>query len=84
VGRLELQQAFVTLDDIMHAARRSLRAVPPDDLPGLVEAAVQESILLKDLRTFLDRQSATFEERWVYRTNPRHPLVRRTLVDADE
>jgi hypothetical protein len=52
-------------------------------LAGLVEGAVAESILLKDLRTFFDRKSGTFAERWVYRVNPRHPLVAALLESGD-
>ena len=74
----------MTLDDIARAARRHLRAVPSEALPGLVEDAVEESILLKDLRSFFDRETVTFDERWVYRTNPRHPLVHRLLVEQSQ
>ncbi len=40
-----------------------------------MEAAVAESLLLKDLRTFFDRKTGAFSDHWVYRVNPRHPLV---------
>lgn len=74
VERLGRRRQFVTLDDIERAVRPS-SGIVIDSLSTLVEAAVAESILLKDLRTFYDRKSGTFSERWVYRVNPRHPLV---------
>jgi hypothetical protein len=47
-----------------------------------VDDAVAESLLLKDLRTFYDRTSGEFSERWVYRVNSRHPLVADLLNKA--
>ena len=75
VDRLSARQPFVTLADIERVAARASSRLPVDDLAALVEHAVTESLLLKDLRTFYDRKSASFLERWVYRVNPRHPLV---------
>ena len=83
VLRLEGRVAFVTLDDIMAAGQRGLASATTESIPGLVEATVVESLLLKDLRTFFDRDARTFEERWVYRLNPRHPIGR-DLLDASE
>ena len=77
--RLEDRQAFVTLDDIAAARRRSLASVPEPAISDFVEAAVIESLLLKDLRTFFDRDERSFDERWVYRLNPRHPIGRDLL-----
>jgi hypothetical protein len=74
VERLGRRRQFVTLADVERAARPSSR-LSEADLPALVEGAVAESILLKDLRTYYDRKSGEFSERWVYRVNPRHPLV---------
>jgi len=77
VARLERRKAFVTMADIEAAAtRRSNRSVPAQQLGQLVEAAVADCLLLADHRTFFDRDSQTFETRYVYRVNRRHPLVR--------
>jgi hypothetical protein len=81
VDRLGQRRQYVTFEDVERAARPSSR-LAPDALPGLVEGAVTESILLKDLRTFFDRKSGTFAERWVYRVNPRHPLVAAILDEG--
>jgi hypothetical protein len=83
VLRLEDRQAFVTLEDIVAGGRRSLAAVAPEEIAGLVEAAVIESLLLKDLRTFFDRNERSFDERWVYRLNPRHPIGRDLLESGE-
>jgi hypothetical protein len=83
VLRLEGRQPFVTLDEIVAAGRRGLPSVPAESMPGLVEAAVAESLLLKDLRTFFDREARTFEQLWVYRLNPRHPIGRDLLDSSD-
>jgi hypothetical protein len=82
VMRLEVRLAFVTLDKIVTSARRALPNVPAEDVRGLVEAAVLESLLLKDLRTFFDRRDQSFEDHWVYRVNPRHPIGRELLDEA--
>jgi hypothetical protein len=74
IARLSQRRQFVTLADIERAATRSSR-LPQDGLADLVDGAVAESVLLKDLRTFYDRTSGTFSDQWVYRVNPRHPLV---------
>jgi hypothetical protein len=72
--RLGRRRQFVTLADVERAARPSSR-LSEADLPTLVEGAVAESVLLKDLRTFYDRKTGALSEHWVYRVNPRHPLV---------
>jgi len=84
VDRLEQRLAFVTLDAIVAGARRRLPGLAADEVAALVEAAVVESLLLKDLRTFFDRRDQTFEERWVYRLNPRHAIGRQVLADASD
>jgi hypothetical protein len=65
----------VTFEDIERVAGTARSQLTVDGLAGLLEGAVSESILLKDLRTFFDRKTGAFTERWVYRVNPRHPLV---------
>ena len=72
----------MTFQDIEKASARSSSRLPPDALADLVESAVAESMLLKDRRTFFDRKTGAFSERWVYRVNPRHPLVADLLADA--
>jgi len=74
VERLGRRRQFVTLADVERAVRPS-SGLSQEALPALIEGAVAESILLKDLRTFYDRKTGQFSERWVYRVNPRHPLV---------
>jgi hypothetical protein len=75
VERLGNRRQYVTLQDIERAAARPSSRLPTDGLSALVEGAVAESMLLKDLRTFFDRKTGAFSEAWVYRVNPRHPLV---------
>ena len=75
VDRLGRRSQLVTYRDIEAACARASSRVPQDGLAELVEAAVVDSILLKDLRTFFDRETGAFSEAWVYRVNPRHPLV---------
>lgn len=75
VQRLGDRRQYVTFRDIEHAAARTSSRLSPDGLADLVEGAVAESMLLKDLRTFFDRKTGTFSDAWVYRVNPRHPLV---------
>jgi hypothetical protein len=82
VLRLEEDGGFVTLDDIQAAARRSMRTQTPDGLERLVDDAVADSLLLKDRRTFFDRREVSLTAAWVYRVNPRHPLVRDEIEDA--
>lgn len=84
VARLEDRLAFVTLDEIVAGARRGLPTVPSTEVPVLVEAAVAESLLLKDLRTFFDRRDGSFEDHWIYRLNSRHPIGRELLAESDE
>ena len=84
VARLEDRPAFVTLDEIVAGARRSLPNVPVNEIDALVESAVAESLLLKDLRTFFDRRDQSFEDQWIYRLNPRHAIGRELLAETDE
>src|SRR4051794_25822871 len=74
VLRLEDRLVFITLDEIVAARPRSLADLSAEEISGLVEAAVAESLLLKDFRTFFDRNAGTFEQHWIYRLNPRHPI----------
>ncbi|MCC6176587.1 MAG: hypothetical protein IT305_14865 [Chloroflexi bacterium] len=80
VARLEERLEFVTFEDVAEAASRarsqSLRAAP---LADLLRAAVEDSILLTDLRQFFDRDSLTVADGCVYRVNQRHPLVQKVL-----
>ena len=82
VTRLGERRQYVTLQDVEQAASRASSRLSPDGLADLVEDAVAESILLKDLRTFFDRKTGAFADHWVYRVNPRHPLVADLLADA--
>jgi hypothetical protein len=81
VDRLSRRLQFVTVLDVERIAARRSSRLSTDGLAALVEAAVVESLLLKDLRTFFDRKTGAFSERWVYRVNPRHPLAARILGD---
>jgi hypothetical protein len=83
VDRLGGRRQLVTYQDIEDASARASSRLPSEGLADLVEAAVAESMLLKDLRTFFDRKTGAFSERWVYRVNPRHPLVADLLAEAD-
>jgi hypothetical protein len=75
VERLSRRRQYVTFQDIEQASARASSRLLADRLSSLVDGAVAESMLLKDLRTFFDRKSGAFSEHWVYRVNPRHPLV---------
>jgi hypothetical protein len=79
VERLGRRSQYVTFADVERAVARSSASLRAESLAELVEAAVAESLLLKDLRTFYDRRTGGFSEQWVYRVNPRHPLVRELL-----
>jgi hypothetical protein len=81
VDRLSERSQFVTLAEIEQAASRPSSRLATHDLAALVDGAVADSLLLKDLRTFYDRQSGAFADRWVYRVNVRHPLVATLLAD---
>src|SRR3954451_19277592 len=81
VERLSRRRQYVTFQDVERAADRPSSRVPVDGLDALIEAAVVESLLLKDLRTFFDRKTGAFSEQWVYRVNPRHPLAAALLDD---
>jgi hypothetical protein len=82
VERLSRRRQYVTFADVEKAVSRTPSLSPADRLVELVDDAVAESLLLKDLRTFYDRTSGEFSERWVYRVNPRHPLVADLLNKA--
>ena len=82
VERLGRRRQYVTFQDIEKASARAPSRLPLDGLTALVDGAVAESMLLKDLRTFFDRTSGAFSEQWVYRVNPRHPLVAALLTET--
>ena len=82
VQRLGDRRQYVTFRDIEQAAARSSSRLLPEGLAELIEGAVAESMLLKDLRTFFDRKTGAFSEAWVYRVNPRHPLVTDLLAES--
>lgn len=80
LARLELRSAIVTLADIERAAaRRPASSLPTEEIAQLVESAVAEGVLLADRRTFFDRASKSFTDRYIYRVNRRHPLARQEL-----
>jgi hypothetical protein len=80
VARLERRASFVTLADIERAARQHrTRGLPPEQVAGVVQAAVVDFLLLTDRRTFFDRATQTFRIHDVYRVNARHPLGREAL-----
>lgn len=81
---LEQRLARVTLADVQREARRRrTKNLPVERVADLVEASVAEYLLLRDLRTFFDRKRVVFEDRYVYRVNWRHPLVREHLIEDD-
>ena len=82
VDRLGRRRQLVAYRDIEAACALSSSRLSPDGLAELVECAVVESILFKDLRTFFDRKTGAFSEEWVYRVTPRHPLVADLLADS--
>jgi hypothetical protein len=65
VEQLNQRRQYVTFGDIERMSARARSGLPSDGLASLVESAVAESLLLKDLRTFYDRKTKTFTERWV-------------------
>ena len=83
VDRLGDRHPAVTMTVIVQAIGRTpirgLSKLSPDELFVLVDAAVSDSLLLKDLRTFFDRQTGTHDEVWVFRVNARHPLAAKLL-----
>jgi hypothetical protein len=81
VDRLARTRQYVTFADVERAGGRPRTGLPAEDLAALVEGAVIESMLLKDLRTFYDRKTGAYSERWVYRVNPRHARVAEILGD---
>ena len=82
VGRLGERRQYVTFEDVERVAARASSRLSSEGLVDLVEGAVAESILLKDRRTFYDRKTGAFTDHWVYRVNPRHPLVADLLDDG--
>ena len=78
--RLAERHQFVTFADLERAAARPSSRLPLDGLADLLAAAVADSLVLQDRRTFYDRKTATFSSAWVYRVNIRHPLAA-ALVD---
>lgn len=83
VDRLSRRQTFVTDTDLAQAAARPSSRLTADQLTALVDAAVRDSLLLKDLRTFYDRESSAYTQAWVYRVNARHPLAAEVLSGPD-
>ena len=81
IDRLSERRPFVTYADIERVAARPSSRLALDGLAAAIDAAVSDSLLLKDLRTFYDRKSGQFSDAWVYRVNPRHPLVADLLAD---
>jgi hypothetical protein len=77
--RLADRHPFVTLADLERVAARPSSRLPIDGLAELVEVAVNDSLILKDLRTFYDRASGSYWQDWVYRVNVRHPHAARLL-----
>lgn len=75
LDRLSGRQPFVTLADLKRATSRPSSRLPVDSLTELIEEAVNESLVLKDFRTFYDRASGVTTQAWVYRVNVRHPLA---------
>jgi hypothetical protein len=73
----------VTQSAIEIAAARPSSRLPAEGVTSLIERAVGETLLLKDLRTFFDRTSGTTTDHWVYRVNPRHPIAAEILADSD-
>ena len=57
----------------------ALARLSADAVVEMVEAAVDDSLLLKDLRTFFDRQTGVHNEVWVYRVNARHKIAAQLL-----
>ena len=82
VERLGSRRQYVTFEDVERACAPASSRLPREGLVELVEGAVAESLLLKDLRTFFDRKAGAFSERWVYRVNPRHPLAADLLAES--
>ena len=82
VDRLSGRSQYVTFEDIARASASRAASLGTEGLAELVAAAVAESLLLKDLRTFYDRRTGGFSDQWVYRVNPRHPLAASLLDDT--
>ena len=81
VERLSRRHQYVTSADLERAAGSRSSGLAGVELAELVEAAVVDSRLLRDLRTFFDRETGAYTDRWVYRVNPRHPVVAALLDD---
>jgi hypothetical protein len=83
VDRLASGRQAVLMADIVKGAAKapaaSLSRLSADAVVEMVEAAVDDSLLLKDLRTFFDRQTGTHDQVWVYRVNARHKIAAQLL-----
>jgi len=82
LARLTERRQFVTLADLQRVASRPSARLPLEGLADLVEAAVADSLILKDRRTFYDRKLGTFSDAWVYRVNVRHPFAASLYGDS--
>ena len=81
VARLERRAPYVTLADVERAAaRRPTATLPPDQVAALVQAALDDLLLLSDRRTIFEPADQTFHDEDIYRVNRRHPLVRGKLL----
>lgn len=82
LDRLCDRRQHVTLADLQRVADRPTSRLPAEGLADLVAAAVADSLVLQDRRTFYDRKTGTSSVAWVYRVNVRHPLAARLLDEA--
>ncbi len=82
LDRLSDRSPYVTLADLEKVAARPSSRLPAEGLTELLAAAVAESLVLQDRRTFYDRKAGTTSSAWVYRVNVRHPLAAALLEDA--
>jgi hypothetical protein len=82
LDRLSDRSPYVTLADLEKVASRPSSRLAAEGLADLVAAAVAESLVLQDRRTFYDRKTGTTSAAWVYRVNVRHPLAAALLDDA--
>jgi hypothetical protein len=80
LARLEERGTVVTRGDVERATRRRPSAtLPTERVDEVMDAALDEGLVLSDRRTFFDRETATFSEAYIYRVNRRHPLAREIL-----
>jgi hypothetical protein len=79
--RLSQRHQYVTLADLERSSSNRSSGLAGADLAAMIEDAVVDSRILKDLRTFFDRRTGEYADRWVYRVNPRHPAVAALLAE---